>query len=66
MVVLDLLGDFRASGPLPTPSFGRVKGGQDEVKIGPKTDQNRCRKQCQKKMLLKIVLGPSWGDLGSS
>ena len=44
MVVLDLWGDFRANKVLRMPSFGGVKGGQDEVKIGAKTDQNRCQK----------------------
>ena len=32
----------------------------------PKTDQNRCQKRSRKKMVLKIVLEPSWADLGSS
>ena len=65
MVVLDLLGDFRASKPLRMPSFGGVKGAQDEVKKRGKTDQNRCQKLRRKRTLLKIVLEPSWGDLGS-
>ena len=45
---------------------GRPKGGQDEVKMGPKTDQNRSKKRRRKKKVLKIVLEPSWADLGSS
>ena len=57
--------DFRASKVLSTPSFGEAKGGQDEAKMEPKTDKNRCQKRSRKKMLLKIVLLPSWGDLGS-
>jgi len=65
MVVLDFLGDFRASVSLRTLSFGGAKGGQDEVKKRGKTDQNRCQKPRRKRTLLKIVLEPSWGDLGS-
>ena len=46
MVVLDLLGDFRASKPQQAPTFTllRAKGGQDEVKKRGKTSQNRCQK----------------------
>ena len=58
-------GRFRASELLRSPSFGRANGGQDEAKMEPKTDKNRCRKRSRKKMLLKIVLERSWGDLGS-
>ena len=49
-------GRFRASELLRSPSFGRAKGGQDEAKMEPKTDKNRCQKRSRKKMLLKIVL----------
>ena len=49
-------GRFRASKALRIPSFGGVKGGQDEAKIGPKRHQNRCQKRSRKKMLLKIIL----------
>ena len=58
-------GRFRASKVLRIPSFGGAKGGQDEVKMGPNTDKNRCQKRCRKKTLLKIVLERSWVDLGS-
>ena len=47
-------------------SLGAPKGGQDEAKMGPKRHQNRCQKRRRKKKLLKIVLEPSWVDLGSS
>ena len=36
------------------------------AKIEDKTDQNRRQKRRRKKKLLKIVLEPSWVDLGSS
>ena len=45
---------------------GSPGGGQDEAQTGHKRDQNRCRKRSRKKKLFKIVLEPSWGDLGSS
>ena len=35
---------FRASKPLCTTAFGGAKGGQDEAKMGPKTDKNRSQK----------------------
>ena len=57
---------IRASKIEWTGRIGGSKGGQDGAKMGPKTDQNRSQKRRRKKMLLKIVLGPSWGDLGSS
>ena len=41
-----------------------VQGGQDEPKIGPKTDQNRCQKRSRRKKALEdrlgAVLGRSW------
>ena len=37
-------GRFRASKLLHTTSFSGPKGGQDEAKMGPKTDQNRSQK----------------------
>ena len=58
-------GRFRANKSRRPAAFGGAKGGQDEVKMGPKTDKNRCQKRCRKKMLLKIVLERSWVDLGS-
>ena len=42
------------------------KGPNMGPKMGAKTDQNRCQKRSRKKKLLKIVLEPSWVDLGSS
>jgi len=56
VAVLDVLVDFKASKALRMPSFGGTKGGQDEVRIGPKTYQHRSQKRRRKKMLLKIVL----------
>ena len=37
-------GRFRLPRVLRTMSFGGAKGGQDEAKIWPKTDQNRNQK----------------------
>ena len=49
---------------------GRPKASKKRPNMGPKmgakTDQNRCQKRSRKKKLLKIVLEPSWVDLGSS
>ena len=36
--------EFRASKVLCIPTFRGAKGGQDEAKMGPKTDQNRSQK----------------------
>ena len=36
------------------------------AEIGHKTDQNRIQKRRRKNRFLKIVLEPSWVDLGSS
>ena len=58
-------GHVRASRVPCTGSIGGSKGGQDEAKMGPKRHQNRCQKRSRKKLLLKIVLERSWGDLGS-
>ena len=58
-------GRFRASKALRSLSFWEAKEGQDEVKMGPNTGQNRCQKRSRTKMLLKIVLERSWVDLGS-
>jgi hypothetical protein len=57
------LGVVGAGRPAP---FGLPKGVQDEVKFGPKTNQNRCQKRNRKKKVSKIVLELSWADLGSS
>ena len=58
-------GHFGVVASLRRAVFWRPKEGQDDAKMRPKTDQNRRQKRRRKKMLLKIVLEPSWGDLGS-
>ena len=65
-VVRVVFGSTRSAEASHLDRFWVPKGGQDEAKIGAKRDQNRRQKRCQKKMLLKIVLEPSWVDLGSS
>jgi len=74
------LGDpwvaLSAFGPSGVQQRGRLmfqKGAKMEPKWEPKsakiehkTDQNRRQKRRRKKKLLKIVLEPSWVDLGSS
>ena len=71
MVVLDLLGDFRASKVLRALSFGRVKGGQvaplgpqKGAKMEPKTTKNPSENRLTKSSRLRRVLRASWADLG--
>ena len=45
--------------------FWLPKGCPKGAKIDPKTDQNRRQKSMRKKHMFKIVLEPSWDDLGS-
>ena len=45
--------------------FRLPKGRPEGAKIEPQTDQNRRQKSMRKKHLFKIVLEPSWSDLGS-
>ena len=64
-VVRVVLGPTRPGEPRHLARFWVPKGAQDEAKIAPKRDQNRCQKRSRKKKLLKIVLESSWSDLGS-
>ena len=62
-------GHFKANRLRRSMPFGRPKGGQDEAKFRPKTDQNRCQKRSRRKKALEdrlgAVLGRSWVVLGA-
>ena len=47
------------------PTWAEPRWSQDEAKMRPKRDQNRCQERTRQKKFLKIVLEPSWVDLDS-
>ena len=65
LVVMGRFGSFSRQHRAASRRLWVPKRGQVEVKIGPKTEQNRRQKRRWKKKLLKIILEPSWSDLGS-
>ena len=61
----DVKGRFRASKARVPQAFGGPRGAKMRPKWGPRRSKIEVKNEVQKTMLLKIVLEPSWVDLGS-